>query len=308
MKKSIVFILISFWLLIGGRVQAAGVFSEAKSYLEGGEKFYKVEFFLDTDGQSLNALEGEMLFADQDLDLEKIENGSSIVNFWVEEPEKAGGGKIVFSGGMPGGYRGSRGFLFAAIFSQKDRSSTAPTEITFQNFEAYLNDGKGTAETIVDTKNALELEKIGLSDVPEDAKAPEIFAPYVTQDPDLEGGKWVLLFNAQDKGGGIDHYEVFESEEKYDPEEMISSSTGWIKTESGEAYVLRDQDLESYVYVRAVDKSGNFRIAAVVPADGRETGDFDYVVLSGIIILSVIGAVVALELLVFRKKESNLHS
>lgn len=304
MAKNIVFILMVLGSLLGGHVEAAGVFSEAGSYLEQGERFYKVDVFLDTEGQSLNVLEGEVNYSENDLNLEKIENGSSIINFWAKEPEKAGGGRITFSGGMPGGYKGEKGFLFAAIFSAKKELPVDRTGISFQNFKAYLNDGQGTEEEMTAAEKVLELEKIEITDVPaEDAKAPQVFAPYVTQDPGLEGGKWVVLFNAQDKGGGINYYEVFESEEKQNPEKIITSSgEGWVKAESGEAYVLRDQELESYIYVRAVDRSGNARVATVVPSDGPETERFDYKWLSAIMILSVIGSVAILEVFVFRRK------
>ena len=303
MAKSTIFILLALGLLFGGHAQAAGVFSETKSFLEGGQKLYQVDIFLNTESQSLNALEGEINYAEHELNFEKITDGGSVINFWIEKPARFSGGKIIFSGGMPGGYDGGRGFLFSVIFSLKKESVSGQTEISFRDFKTYRNDGKGTEEKIVETKNILELEKAITVDAPADVKAPEIFAPYVTQSPDLADGKWVVLFNAQDKGGGISHYEVLESEEKYAPEEIISSSgAGWKRTEDGEIYVLEDQSLKSYVYVRALDNLGNARVAEVVPAEDQKKEMLDNKILSVIIILLVIGIVFIAEVLVFRKK------
>jgi len=70
-------------------------------------------------------------------------------------------------------------------------------------------------------------------------------------------GKYFLVFATQDKKSGIAHYEVQENRRQK------IESRKWIETES--PYILKDQELRSYIFVKAVDKAGNERIAVVEP-------------------------------------------
>jgi len=66
------------------------------------------------------------------------------------------------------------------------------------------------------------------------------------------------VFATQDKGSGIDYYEIKESRQKF-----LKIFKKWVIAES--PYVLKDRKLRSYVYIKAVDKAGNERIAVVEP-------------------------------------------
>ena len=61
----------------------------------------------------------------------------------------------------------------------------------------------------------------------------------------------------QDKGSGIEKYQVKET--KY----RIFTSAKWLDSTS--PYILKDQDLRSFVYVKAIDKYGNERIEKILP-------------------------------------------
>ena len=65
---------------------------------------------------------------------------------------------------------------------------------------------------------------------------------------------------AQDKGSGNDHYEVAE---KRGEEIQTYEKLRWKEVLS--PYVLEDQELKSTLYVKAVDRAGNERIATVPP-------------------------------------------
>jgi hypothetical protein len=267
--------LMAVWFFANGSAHAAKLFPETKSFSESGKQFYNISIILDTEKEVVDVLKGEMHYPAADLKFEKILSGGSIINLWLEDPKQSAEGKITFSGGIPNGYKGEKGFIFSAVFSAKENSPIGRTEISFRNCEAYLDDGKGTKRKIADSGNTVDFSLAEKSDAPVDIKPPEVFAPYVTSDSDLEGGKWVAIFNAQDKGGGIDHYEVFESAKRYDKEKMAGDgSIGWNQAQNLASYVLRDQNLKSYIYVKAVDKTGNARVAEVVPAPRQNSNFF----------------------------------
>ncbi|OGH83817.1 MAG: hypothetical protein A2261_03705 [Candidatus Magasanikbacteria bacterium RIFOXYA2_FULL_44_8] len=104
-----------------------------------------------------------------------------------------------------------------------------------------------------------------------DVDAPESFKPEIAQDPNIFGGKWFLAFATQDKGSGIDHYEIREDlgfriknlggiiKKFLIPKSYLLNS--WQEVES--PYVLKDQKLKSWVYIKAIDKAGNERIEVI---------------------------------------------
>lgn len=304
MKNFIFFLATAAFFLFGSCAQAAGVSPELSSFVDNGQKFYEIKIFLNTYGESINALEGEVLYSERDLNFEKIMDGSSIVNFWINNPQKSSDGKIVFSGGMPGGYNGEKGFLFSAVFSSEDDSQISQTDISFQNLKIYLNDSRGTEKNLVDFKSTLNLNEAKTVAMQADTKPPEVFAPYVTRDPNLANGQWVVILSAQDKGEGIDHYEIFESAQKYKPEDVVNNnSLPWQIVKDPNAYILHDQSLGSYVYAKAIDKAGNERVAIVIPSAAKKPWHFNYKVVSVIIILTIVALVVFLELFFFRKRK-----
>jgi len=122
-----------------------------------------------------------------------------------------------------------------------------------------LNDGFGTPAkltlkeavfTILTEKAEVPKEEwqeeLAKDDIP-----PEPFEIKISQDPNIFGGKYFIVFSTTDKQTGIDHYEVKEG--KID----------WKRAES--PYLLEDQSLKSIIKVKAVDKAGNERIAEYIP-------------------------------------------
>ena len=91
-----------------------------------------------------------------------------------------------------------------------------------------------------------------------DRESPETFRPEIARDESLFDGKWFLVFATQDKKSGIDHYEVKETRQG-----TLTMFSKWIPAES--PYVLQDQGLRSYVFVKAVDKERNARVTKVSP-------------------------------------------
>jgi len=91
-----------------------------------------------------------------------------------------------------------------------------------------------------------------------DTLPPESFKPEIAQDQTVFNGKYFLAFATQDKGSGIAKYEVRESRQK-----IFSFLYGW--KEASIPYLLADQDLKSYIFVKAVDLAGNERMEVISP-------------------------------------------
>jgi hypothetical protein len=84
-----------------------------------------------------------------------------------------------------------------------------------------------------------------------DTTAPEEFVPEIGQDPSMFEGKYFLSFATTDKTSGIDYFQVKEGKRDF------------TKVES--PYILKDQNLQSKILVKAVDKAGNEKITVVLP-------------------------------------------
>ena len=80
-------------------------------------------------------------------------------------------------------------------------------------------------------------------------------------------GKSFLVFDAQDKGSGIDHYEVLEK-----PQSQSIFTLPFFKKEqwvSGQSpYLLQDQKLQSLILVKAFDRANNTMVATL-PAPNK---------------------------------------
>jgi len=220
---------------------------------------FQVDVILNTEGEQINAIEGKITFPRDLLELKKINDGNSIINFWIEKPKSAPEGQIVFSGIVPGGYNDSQGLILSITFLAKKEGSGL---IEIQNAKTLLNDGKGTEAKLKIFNFQFSIFKESPAIQPlvpkiKDLEPPENFKPEIASDPTIFKGKYFLVFATQDKGSGIDHYEVLESRNQK------IENRNWRTVES--PYLLKDQKLKSFIYVKAVDKAGNERIATLAP-------------------------------------------
>lgn len=217
--------------------------------VKAGEQFIAT-IFLNTE-ESVNALEGQILFPADLLEFVETQDGNSIVNFWIEQP-KIEADKIFFSGIIPGGFRGENGLIFSVLFRAK---KSGDGSIAIEDVKILKNDGAGTAvETQVSGLHFLisyEAPETQLAKI-KDIDPPESFVPEVASDPALFNDKWFLVFTTQDKGLGIDHYEIREG---FWGEFRVAQSP----------YLLQNQNLDKKIFVKAVDKNGNARIEVFRP-------------------------------------------
>lgn len=209
-----------------------------------------VSLGLDTGEDKINAVSGEISYDQNILELVSISNANSIIPLWVESPSNKNSDSVSFSGIVPGGF-GGQGKIISLIFKSKKEVSDVVKAVQINNIEILRNDGSGT---IIPTKiimpslelaNSLDIASVG------DTDAPELFKPILSKNDPLLGGQSYLIFNTTDKGSGIDKYFVIESSTK------LKSKDDALWVEAMSPYLLQDQTLSSYVYVKVVDRAGN---------------------------------------------------
>ena len=251
--------LFLFMLVLVPRLtHAAGIFFEPeKNY--GVKDQFKINVFL-TSEESVNAVEGKISFPADLLELARAEDSNSIINLWLERPGIEKTGEVSFSGITPGGYKGGKVLIFSLIFLVKQEGSGV---FEIHDARVLRNDGQGTEAPLQKFDSQFIVSKktqtipVPISEV-KDNNAPELFTPEIAENSALFDGKKFIAFTAQDKGTGIDHYEIKES--RYS---IASIFQKWISAKS--PYILTDQELRSYIFVKAVDMSGNERIVALQP-------------------------------------------
>ncbi|MFH1193345.1 MAG: GxxExxY protein [Candidatus Jorgensenbacteria bacterium] len=270
----IIFVAISSVVFVGIR----GLKAEAAQFLlkappgtiVTGEPF-RVSVLLNAEGDSINALEGTVLFPADRLELTGINDGDSIVPLWVERPEVpigcTGTCMVKWSGVMPGGFSGTLtpsnplpqpGQVLTLTF----RAKVAGTFLlNLADVRAFRNDGEGTEIAAPGSSLSVavgEGEREGAPPEAPDTTPPEPFTPQLLQTPALFDGAWALAWSTQDKQSGIAHYEVSESRTR------LAAHFG--RGERAESpYRLHDQSLKSYIFVRAVDQAGNEIVAELTP-------------------------------------------
>jgi hypothetical protein len=277
MKKYILTILsLFFFPLIS---LAAQIEIEPVDNIYNGDQV-KVDFWLKADEDILNAIEGNIYYSNDLLEPVLIHYSNSVISLWIDYPIIENG-KIYFSGIIPGGFD-YEGPLFSVYFKA---INLGKSDIGFESIKMFSNDGKGS-EIITKTNivsfdilenKGINKELVSLLNI-NDNDRPEIFLPTIQKDKNIFDNKWFLIFNTQDKGSGIDYFEVREISND------SKNDTGWIRTES--PYLLKDQGLRSEVYVRAVDHAQNVRVEKISPKESFKL--YQYLIICVIILLIII--------------------
>lgn len=244
-------------------------------------KNFVVPLYIDSEFDYINAFEIEIK-ASQDLIFRDWFSSDSIVNFWVEEPYFRDG-IIKFSGVSIGGYNGKAGLISNLIFELKNKSSTTD-EIFLEalpSSKVFLNDGFGTEAGLKTEKKFFKIELLEEEKLIVDRYPPEDFKIYLHKDKEIFDGKYHIIFHTIDKQSGIAYYEVAEEQSFSKP-----NIKKLVFERSSSPYILKDQTLRSYIFVKAVDKFGNEKISFLPPKSYFNWYEFLYVLV--IILLSTI--------------------
>lgn len=258
----------------------------------------QVTVMLNTQGESINAVEVHLTFNPQEFNVQSVSDGGSIIDFWVEQPIFSNSsGTIDFSGIIPGGIVTASGTV--ATITIVPAETGISTGFVVASATALLNDGEGTAAdlSIMSGPFPIAIAASGTVNTPPvDTRAPDPFIPQVARDPNIFNDQYFLAFSTTDEGSGIDHYEVLEVPHNG------GGGSNWHVAQS--PYLLTDQTLSSDIYVRAVDRTGNFRVVEI-PAEfpgvssAKRRTDADLFI--GLGILIVIGVLS----LVWRKRKKR---
>lgn len=244
--------------------QGAELYFGSHSKEVGINKTFEIGVLLNTQNQFINAVEGKIIFPN-DLEIVDILDGNSIINLWVERPRQDKNGEVFFSGIVPGGYLGEKGYLFSLVLKAK---STGQITIATSDERILLNDGEATGAPVGRAPISLSVVRESTIESflpPYDSDPPEAFTPAVAQDPNLFDNRYFVVFLTQDKGSGIDRYEILETRNPLARFRAGKSEgmRGWRIGES--PYLLQNQKLTSYIFVKAVDRAGNERVSMLPP-------------------------------------------
>jgi hypothetical protein len=252
-------IVLSFLFLPQVLFAASLGFNENKVELGVGGKI-KVPLTLNTEGTPINAFEGSYSFDPEFLTPTAILDGDSIVSTWIKSADlhdaAAKRGSILFSGIIPKGTN-AVGNVITILFTA---SKAGSTHIAGAGI-AYKNDGKGTPIVLSPLQMNIEV-KGTVSKTEEDKASKDTTPPIITrldivQNEAMFDGAYFIVFAGKDEGSGIDHFELLEKSSRESIIEVEKDSDfKVIKNPSP----LSDQTLASYVYLKAVDREGNFSI------------------------------------------------
>lgn len=223
-----------------------------------------------------------------------ISDGNSIINFWLERPAYDPATRILsFSGIVPGGFIGNGGRLLLMKFNV-DKNATSSLFDFDRTASRIILNGPAGEESIVNFEPLILEVKPGRenqsAELP-DNTPPENFKPEIFRSKNLNSGLWTAVFTAQDKDSGINHYEIQEVLSK------IPWSDDWQTATS--PYILKDQELHSYIFIKAVDNKGNERIVTVMPPQGLLPPM--WLIMSSILALGFMLVVLVYGLIVFLK-------
>lgn len=278
-------------------VSASEIYFEAPAQVHPGQEF-EAALMLNTQPQPVNALEATIEYPANLLELREIYDGNSVVSQWIQKPGvNSQPGVIKFSGIIPGGFTGvinpftkkeDPGKILSLVFKAKSPGQAA---IKASQVSLLLNDGKGTpANVSLDTLVLAVTDSAPAISSPsvKDTIPPEPFSIYLERNQNIFNNKWFVAFSAQDKGSGIDHYELAESR----GQSANLADLNWGRASS--PAVLNGQRSTGYIYVKAVDKAGNQRIAMLSAANLKiayEKQDFWSIIGVVILVLAIAGLV-----------------
>jgi hypothetical protein len=261
---------------------------------------FRVDVVLDTQGDTLNAVQATIHYPANLVSVENVDDGNSIINFWVTPPAVSSSEEISFAGIVPGGFSGHSGPITSLIFNPLVPGAAS---ISIATATVFRNDGQGTAVP-VSLSNLSFGVSLPASGTPPVAPVnslitPNSFTPEIAKDPNIFDGNYFLVFSTIDKGTGIDHYEVLEV-----PTGAGTEPAGtWVVAQS--PYLLRDQSLSSNIYVRAVDHAGNFIVVEVSARFPHSASPVTLAILGVARAIALVGVLIFLIWFVRRKRRSS---
>jgi hypothetical protein len=249
--KLVIFIFI-FFLFSKSAFGAILELSTEKMILQQREEFL-VTLFLNTEGQIINTITGDINYNKELVAIESINIGGSFVSFWVEKPKVETEGVIHFSGIIPGGLSTANGEVFR-IFAKTIKEGEG--NFILSNTNLYLNDGKGSLIPVKNSDILIKINKELFNQVEKIKKyndfiSPEKFNITRAKSIYLFHGNSFIVFSTEDKGSGIENYQICE----FPNRNCVNENS---------PYLLKNQTPFYRIIVRAYDIEGNVREEVLV--------------------------------------------
>ncbi len=254
-RFSLIILLSTFYFLFSNRVSAAVIIVSPPTISQRAEN---VIIRLNTEKQNINAVEAHFSFKPAEFSVEEVSDGGSIINLWIKRPSFSNeNGTLDLAGLVPGGYEGAVGKLITVKIIPLKAGPASGFRLV--SADVLLNNGQGTPAKVSFSQNEFVLNLLSSTSSPPiaDTQPPDPFLPQIGRDSLMFNGRYFLVFSATDQSSGINHYEVAETRSE------SQNNLPWQTTES--PAVLKDQSLSSYIYIKAVDNVGNYRIVAIPP-------------------------------------------
>lgn len=230
------------------------------------------DVLLDPEGESINGIEGNLLFSKQFI-LERVEYGESPISFWLTRPSARGEYGVTFAGILPGGYEGNlspqwTGYRPGTLMTLYLRAVTPGVGevVTEGSTTITKHDGLGTSVAFTTSALTRTVLDASAGRAPTsamrdgDTTAPAPFYISIIRDENLFDGAYAITFATQDEESGIARYMVAETRNPFGDGTALS----WIDAEP--PVRLDDQLLTSGIYVKAIDASGNERVEYLAPS------------------------------------------
>ncbi|MBI2550759.1 hypothetical protein HYV73_00220 [Candidatus Uhrbacteria bacterium] len=244
-----------------------------------------VDVVIDTHGESVNAIEGELSYPVLQLLPGVVQTGSSLNALWIERPS-AEDGRIPFAAMIPGGFTGV-GTLFSISF---DTLQSGDVSLTLGSVRMLGSDGGATPVTRDASMEVAVTSKQGLPAPVADHQLPTIETIQQIPGTQATEGHPLVSVRAFDAQTGIASIEYQETDGE------PPSDTSWVK--GGDVY--QPSRAGKTVYIRVTDAAGNVKMSSVeIPLLFWDRMDVRLIAGTLLLILGMISAIV------WRKKRSK---
>ncbi len=301
-QRLLLLILHTSLVLIPYTVHAATLEVVPQAIAVGVGQEIRIDVLLHNDGKVLNAVSGTLTLPEH-ISFQRIEDGESIIGVWLTKPDVLEDGRtVIFSGIVPGGFYGPAGVLFS-LYATGARKGEVLLRVA--DGVVVQNDGKGTSVSVrlpSTTLAVVEKLVVTLQEQRKDTVPPLPFQPVIAQSEDLFEGRYFVIMNTLDAASGIDRYEMYESPVKIISRVLRTKDLRW-RTVKNPAPLI-DQSLQSFIYIRAMDRAGNLQLVTVLPNIPNQQEKFTY---NNWRVLGILGVMVAVFIILFfvrrQKKE-----
>lgn len=272
------------------------------------------DVMLDTEGQSVNAISGELLYDNSLLDFYSFDTTDSFISNWLTEPKDnkevslKNNGRIIFEGITTGGFSGTLspsfnvvkvGKLFTVNFKPKGEGEVV---FGFKDIDLRLNDGLATKVNVKLSTSNFYIPKIskfqnvkGINFGTGRDIENESLSMYTDKDSLVDNGKWFVYFNDNNPKHSIHHFELAESD-KYNPYDVPS----FVWKEVKSPHVLSHQSLDNFIHLKVLYNDGGFSYFSLSPVYNLQEKD------TKTAIIIVLMALLSIIVLIREEKEKSI--